>query len=126
MSVIGVGTDIIEISRIRESIERQGERFLKKIYNEEEILYCENMGVGKYASYAARFAVKEALTKAMPEEIDNKISWLDVWIEKKNKKPILRFSKKTEKFFENFKINISLSHSQTMATAFVIVEEKQY
>ena len=59
-----VGTDIIEIERIRASIEKLGQPFLNKIYTEAEITYCENRGRKKYESYAARFAAKEAVSKA--------------------------------------------------------------
>ena len=57
---ISCGTDIIEIERIKESIENLGENFLKKIYTENEIKYCESKKNMKYQHYAARFAAKEA------------------------------------------------------------------
>ena len=56
---IACGTDIIEIERIKENIENLGEKFLNKIYTEQEIQYCESKKVQKYQSYAARFAVKK-------------------------------------------------------------------
>ena len=62
---ITCGTDIIEISRIKESIETQKEKFLNKIYTEKEIEYCESKKNQKYQHYAARFSAKEALFKAI-------------------------------------------------------------
>ena len=71
------GTDIIEIQRIKKSIERSGERFLHLIYTPAEIEYCESTKNAKYYHYAGRFAAKEALYKAvsalLPERFG--ISW---------------------------------------------------
>ena len=61
---ITCGTDIIEIKRIRESIETIGEKFLQRVFTENEINYCESKGQQKYQHYAARFAAKEAAFKA--------------------------------------------------------------
>ena len=62
---IGCGTDITEISRIKDSIQRFGEIFLKKIYTDNEIEYCEQKNENKFQHYAARFAAKEAIYKAI-------------------------------------------------------------
>ena len=74
------GTDIIEITRIRESIEELGDRFLNKIYTENEIQYCESKKRQKYQHYAARFAAKEAIFKAISKELENKydIEWKQI------------------------------------------------
>ncbi|MGN0688933.1 MAG: holo-ACP synthase, partial [Oscillospiraceae bacterium] len=58
-----VGTDIIEIERIKESIENYGKSFLEKVFTEQEIHYCEKHKKMKYQHYAARFAAKEAVSK---------------------------------------------------------------
>ena len=73
------GTDIIEIYRIKESIEKLGEAFLNRIFTENEIKYCESKKKQKYQHYAARFAAKEAAFKALSWKIDDKysISWKD-------------------------------------------------
>ena len=62
---IACGVDIIEISRIEKAIERQGEKFLQTVYTENEIQYCESHKTNKFQHYAARFAAKEALYKAL-------------------------------------------------------------
>ena len=59
------GTDIIEIGRIKDSIEKHGERFLNTIYTLNEIEYCESKNKQKYQHYAARFAAKEAISKSI-------------------------------------------------------------
>ena len=76
---IKCGVDIIEISRIKESIDNIGNSFLNRVYTKNEIEYCESKGRSKYEHYAARFAVKEAVFKALSEMVDDKysITWKD-------------------------------------------------
>lgn len=75
-SIIGVGTDIIEIDRIRQAIERSGYRFLERVFTPAEIAYCE-AGRDRFPSYAARFAAKEAVLKAMGSGLKH-CRWVDV------------------------------------------------
>ena len=64
MEIFGVGTDIIEVARIKNAIENHP-RFLKKIYTEKEINYCESKNINRFQSYASRFAGKEAVAKSL-------------------------------------------------------------
>ena len=66
---IKTGVDIIEVDRVQEAIENQGEKFLEKVYTKNEIEYCGNSGKMTYQHYAARFAAKEAIFKAISEFI---------------------------------------------------------
>ena len=66
------GTDIIEINRIKQNIEKYGDKFLKRIFTKKEIEYCEKRKNSKYQSYAVRFAAKEATYKALSEYINYK------------------------------------------------------
>ena len=79
---ITCGTDIIEISRIRQSIEKIGENFLNRVYTFNEIEYCESKKKQKYQHYAARFAAKEAVFKAISKDLEDKykINWKDIEI----------------------------------------------
>ena len=117
------GTDIIEINRIKESIENLGENFKNKIYTEKEIEYCESKRNAKYQHYAGRFAAKEAIFKAISELLDDKyeISWRDAEILNDNRgKPRVAFtSKKIQEKIEN--IDISISHCKEYATANVVI-----
>lgn len=72
MKILGNGIDIIEIPRIRAAIERHGERFFRKVYTAAEVAYCESKK-DKWASYAARWAAKEAVFKAYGK------GWEGVW-----------------------------------------------
>lgn len=116
------GTDITEISRIKESIEEFNEAFLNKIYTKKEIEYCESKGMQKYQHYAARFAAKEAAFKAISELLQDKfeISWKDCEvINDENGKPHLNLP---EKYMENIEgIDISISHCKEYAVSNVTV-----
>ena len=119
---ISCGTDIIEIDRIKESIESLGENFINKIYTQNEINYCESKHKMKFEHYAARFAAKEAIFKAISKTLEDKysITWKDVEIlNDKNGRPYVNLiTKKIEKIQD---IDISLSHCQKYAIANVII-----
>ena len=117
------GTDIIEINRIKESLENLGENFKNKIYTDKEIEYCESRKNVKYQHYAGRFAAKEAIFKAVSDLLENKfeISWKDAEVlDDKNGKPKITFkSKKLEEKIES--IDISISHCKEYAVSNVVI-----
>ena len=116
------GTDIIEIDRIKESIETLGERFLNRVYTKKEIEYCESKKTQKYQHYAARFAAKEAAFKAVSKYIDNKyeVSWKDFEVvNDENGRPYIHFL--DIEINEIEEIDISISHCKEYATANVVV-----
>ena len=116
------GTDIIEIERIRKSIERSGDNFLNLIYTPAEIKYCEDKKNAKYYHYAGRFAAKEAIFKAISTLLPDKfaITWKDVQvINDENGNPKIEFLKVQFQQIKN--IDISISHCREYATAVVTV-----
>ena len=117
------GTDIIETSRIKDSIENLGDAFKNKIYTEKEIEYCENRKNVKYQHYAGRFAAKEAIFKAVSDLLGNKfeISWKDAEvINDKNGRPKITFiDKNLEDKIES--IDISISHCKEYAVSSVVI-----
>ncbi len=116
------GVDIIEISRIKDSIENLGDKFLNKIYTKKEIDYCESKGKSKFEHYAARFAVKEAAFKAVSEEVKDKfkISWKDIeTINDENGRPKTEILFVKDNKIEN--IDVSISHCKEYAIANVTV-----
>ena len=122
---ITCGTDIIEISRIKESIEKLGKAFLERIFTENEIKYCESKKKQKYQHYAARFAAKEADFKALSWKIDDKysISWKDFEVANTEQgRPTLKVIGINLKDIED--IDISISHCKNYAVANVIVLSK--
>jgi holo-[acyl-carrier protein] synthase len=116
------GIDIIEISRIQESIEHLGDKFVNKIYTKQEINYCESKGKTKYEHYAARFAVKEAAFKAVSEYVNDKfaISWKDIeTTNDENGRPKVDILFLKDNKVEN--IDVSISHCKDHAVANVTV-----
>ncbi len=119
---IKCGTDIIEISRIRESIENLGEKFINKIYTKAEIDYCESKKTQKYQHYAARFAAKEAAFKAISWKLKNKyeISWKDIEvIADEQGRPLLSINGINTNDIVN--MDISISHCKEYAIANVVI-----
>ena len=119
------GTDIIEIERIKNSIEKLGEKFLNKVFTEKEIEYCESKNKQKYQHYAARFAAKEAAFKAISWKIKDKydIKWTDFEVlNNEHGKPIIKVYCIDYEDIEN--IDLSLSHCKKYAIANVTVLAK--
>lgn len=119
---IACGTDIIEIERIKKSMEKLGEKFLNKIYTKQEIEYCESKKVQKYQSYAGRFAVKEAVFKAISFKLKDKyqIDWKDIeTINNEQGKPELKITGIDMGDVES--VDVSISHCKTYAIANVTV-----
>lgn len=119
---INTGTDIIEIERIKDSIEETQGKFCKKVYTEKEIEYCESKKVQKYQHYAVRFAAKEAVFKAVSNKLENKydLGWKDIEIlNDENGRPYVN-TKKLKNIVEFKDIDISLSHCKQYAIATVV------
>ena len=118
------GIDIIEISRIKETIEKNGETFLNKIYTENEIKYCESHNAVKYQHYAARFAAKEAVAKFLGTGFIGEFSWKEIEIlNNELGKPEVKLNGKALEFFKSLKyteISISMSHCKEYATSMVV------
>ncbi|MBQ9297604.1 MAG: holo-ACP synthase [Clostridia bacterium] len=118
---VSCGVDIIEIDRVKKSIENT-DRFVKDIFTEKEIEYCESKRIAKYQHYAARFAAKEATFKAISRFLKNKsdISWKNIQVvNDENGKPNVEFV--DVDFPQITSIDISISHSKDNAVAFVTV-----
>lgn len=119
---ISCGTDIIEISRIKESIEEMQDKFINKIYTKKEIDYCEGKKQVKYQHYAVRFAAKEALFKALSNLLEDKysISWQNAEIlNNEDGRPYVNFI--DIEFSQIKNIDISLSHCKEYAVANVVI-----
>jgi len=116
------GTDIIEVSRIRDSIERSGETFLNIIYTPAEIEYCESKKNAKFYHYAGRFAAKEAIYKAVSSLLEDRyeLSWHNTQvINDQNGNPQVEFLKVNVKNIKD--IDISISHCKEYAVATVVI-----
>ncbi len=119
---ITCGTDIIEISRIKESIENLGNKFLERVYTKKEIQYCESKKSQKYQHYAARFAAKEAVFKAVSTKLDNKYDIVWKNIEIVNDETGRPHADLIELNIEEIEeIDVSVSHCKEYAVANVVV-----
>lgn len=124
------GTDIIEVERIEKAIKEHSKEseniFLDKIFTKREIEYCEGKGRAKYQHYAARFAAKEAIFKAISSLLKDKyeISWQNAEIiNNENGKPEVIFKNISKELEEKIlHIDISLSHIKEYAVAMVVLE----
>ena len=115
-----IGTDIIEVSRIKNAMEN--DKFVLRVFTDREIEYCENKKEAKYQSYSARFAGKEAVFKAISPLLDDKykIDWKNVEIlNDENGRPYVNII--GIDFPNNINIDVSLSHLKEYATATAIV-----
>jgi holo-[acyl-carrier protein] synthase len=125
MSVIGIGVDVIECSRIQRSIERFGDRFLHRVFTDGEIEYSMSMKFPE-RHLAARFAGKEAVAKAFGTGIGKAMGWRNIDIRKKESgEPFLVFSGSAEVFAAKRGVTsalITLSHTENYAVACVVLE----
>jgi holo-[acyl-carrier protein] synthase len=123
--ILGTGIDIIEVARIASSYEKFGERFVNRILLPDEITYC--LSHRNPAPFlAARFAAKEAISKAFGTGIGAALGWQDMEICKKESgKPFVILHGKGEKLFEMRgakQLLVSLSHAENYAAATAILE----
>lgn len=123
--IVGTGIDITEVPRIRESIERFGDRFLQRVFTEGEIRYCESKA-NRFERYAARFAAKEAGMKALGTGWNFGVRWRDVEVARKpGGRPTLLFHGKAAEFAAKLgaaNVALSLTHTTQQAMAQVILE----
>lgn len=118
---IRTGVDIIEIERVKNSIEETDGKFCERVFTEKEIEYCESRKSQKYQHYAARFAAKEAVLKAISQLLESKfdIEWKQIEIlNDESGRPYVNLLKEDIKITD---IDISISHCKTYAVASVVV-----
>jgi holo-[acyl-carrier protein] synthase len=119
-NVQGIGTDIIEIERIKEAILRQGDRFLDRLFTKQEKEYCLRYKNSE-SHFAGRFAAKEAILKALGTGL-KEMTWSDIEILNDIQgKPEVHLSDKLQKIFPTAQIFLSISHCDLYATATAVV-----
>lgn len=119
------GIDIVEINRIKQALENQGERFKNRVFTEMEIDYCENKKKNSAESYAAAFCAKEAVSKALGTGISEGIEMKDIEVRHdENGRPYVMLYNNARRVFEETgasEIVISLTHSREYAAANCII-----
>jgi holo-[acyl-carrier protein] synthase len=123
--IIGTGVDIAEVHRIRESIERFGDRFLQRIFTAGEIRYCEKKA-NRCERYAARFAAKEAGMKALGTGWSRGVRWRDIEVVRPpGLRPTIQFHGEAAAIAARLgtkNIALSITHTSEQALAHVILE----
>src|SRR6516162_8136222 len=122
-NIIGLGLDATEIDRIADSIERYGERFLRRIFTESEVAYCMRRRVPAI-HFAARFAAKEAAMKALGTGHSQGVVWLDIEVVRQGGPPRLRLRGAAARRFTAIggaSTLLTITHSETLALAHVLL-----
>jgi holo-[acyl-carrier protein] synthase len=121
--VRGIGIDIIEIHRLQRSIETMGNRFLDKIFTPSEIAYC-NAKAYRYQHYAARFAAKEAMSKALSIGWTGEFRWKDVEITNElSGQPRVTLHGSLRSRLSGATVMLSMSHSESHVVAMILIED---
>lgn len=123
--IVGIGVDVVEIRRFGEVLERQKDRFIQRVFTAGEQEYCRAHR-DPVPHFAARFAAKEALFKALGTGWAKGVSWLDVGVRREGQgAPILVLRGEAERISVSLgarKVHLSLSHTNESAVAVVILE----
>lgn len=123
-NVVAVGIDVESIARVRSAIERHGHAFEEKVFTPEEIMFCRSRGNGQWASFAARWAAKEAFSKALGTGIGAEFAMTDAGIACDGRgAPAFELSMRAEKALCSRgaeKALVSLAHTKDFAAAIVL------
>ena len=123
--ILGIGTDLAEVARIRRSIENYGDRFLHRIYTERERAYASRKA-NAAERFAARFAAKEAGMKAIGTGLRRGVTWKDFEVvNEPSGRPTLKLTGVAKQIAERLgveQISLSLTHTAEMAFAVVVME----
>lgn len=121
--IVGIGTDIIEIDRVKDAMKRNS-RFIEKLFNEEEIEYLKSKNLNA-ESVAGRFAAKEAVSKCLGTGFRG-FGFKDIIIKRDSiGKPYVELKEKAEnivKHYKTYNISLSISHSRENAIAYAVLE----
>ncbi|MBL8238575.1 MAG: holo-ACP synthase [Bryobacterales bacterium] len=124
--ILGIGSDLAEVPRIRASVERFGNRFLERVYTPGEIAYA-NAKANRDERLAARFAAKEAGMKALGTGLAGGVTWRDFAVGREpSGKPLLKLSGVAAQLAMRLgvrKIHLTLTHTAAVAMAVVVLED---
>ncbi|HHI87923.1 MAG: hypothetical protein B1H05_02245 [Candidatus Cloacimonas sp. 4484_140] len=127
--IFGIGTDIVEVERIKKELASHGDKFIEMLFTESERIYCtrtDNVAI-RAQCFAARFAAKEAFLKALGSGLRGGLRWKDIEVVNNELgKPEIRMQNTAQEICEKAGINgiyVSLSHTKESAIAVVILEK---
>ena len=120
--VEGIGVDVVEVQRFQRAIDSWGDVLLKKIFTEKELAYAGSK-INQAQHFAARFAVKEAVAKALGKGWSGGFRWKDVEVENDAAgKPSVILHGHIKGVLEQKRVHVSISHSENVVVAFAIIE----
>jgi holo-[acyl-carrier protein] synthase len=118
--LLGIGCDVIEVARVKGVVDRQGERFLKRVFTDEERAYCYGKA-HPFTHLAARFAAKEAVSKCFSTGIGAELGWKSASIEHgERQEPLVRLDEQGQALLRMLgatRVLVSLSHTESVAMA---------
>ena len=124
--IVGSGVDLCEVARMREAIERHGDRFKSRVFTDREMAYAESKA-NRFERYAARFAAKEAGMKALGTGWRGGLAWRDLEVtNERSGRPTLAFHGKAAEIAARIGVRhvaLSLTHTAEQAMAMVILED---
>ncbi len=124
MNLLGIGIDVVEVDRVKSSLDEFGERFINRIFTEDERAYCQKQKRPEL-HFAARFAAKEAIAKAFGTGVGKEIGWLDMEIFRKaSGEPAVRLSGQGAVYADSrsvSEVKVSLTHAKHYAAANAVV-----
>jgi holo-[acyl-carrier protein] synthase len=127
-AIAGTGIDMIEVERVERALHRPGtgERFRARVFTDAEVAYCESRGRARYESYAARFAAKEAVMKALGTGWNRNAGWRDIEVvRERGRPPGIKLWGKADQYARRKQIanfHLSITHTAASAIAHVIAE----
>ena len=128
MAILGTGVDVAEVARLQAALEdpQTGARFKTRVFTAGEQRYCEKRGVARYQSYAARFAAKEAVMKALGHGWGRHVGWLDVEVVREpDGRPTIQLHGKaaaTAAAAGIARLHLALTHTRELAVAQIVAE----
>ena len=121
--IVGIGTDIVHVSKLKNSLLKWDRKFIRRVFTTNEEMYCRSKA-DPYPHFAGRFAAKEATKKALAPLRLSATPFLSIEVVRGNDgEPKLEFSKKLQKKLASIRSHVTLSHHGSYATATVILEK---
>jgi holo-[acyl-carrier protein] synthase len=121
----GIGVDVVDVKRMKGVLEKQKEYFLNKVFSDMEVTYCKTRSK-PYIHFAARFAAKEAVAKAMRTGWSGAFHWRDIEVvNDQSGAPHILLSRNVAEALKQCNVHLSLSHSDNTVVAFVVLESKK-
>lgn len=124
-NIKGIGVDVVDVKRMKGVLEKQKEYFLNKVFSDMEVTYCKTRSK-PYIHFAARFAAKEAVAKAMRTGWSGAFHWRDIEVvNDQSGAPHILLSRNVAEALKQCNVHLSLSHSDNTVVAFVVLESKK-